>query len=250
MATYKKRSRKNISKSNSNSNLSSTKQVFETLDESASKTEIFVNKYQKYLSGAVLILVLIFVLYFSYTKLFFEPKAEEANLEIFTAQKYFNEASNIENNSDSLYKLSLEGAEGKFGFLDIIDNYKGTPAANISYYYSGIAYFNLEKYDLAIKYLNDFQSNDEILSSLALSTIGDSFIQLNQLNDGLDYFEKALSKANDNSFIMPLILMKAGDLSLFLGKKSKANKYFNQIKDDFPKSQQADIIEMKISESE
>ena len=44
--------------------------------------------------------------------------------------------------------------------------------------------------------------------------------------------------------------MKAGDLSLFLGKKSKANKYFNQIKDDFPKSQQADIIEMKISESE
>ena len=230
MATYKKRSRKNISKSNSNANLSSTKQVFETLDESASKTEIFVNKYQKYLSGAVLVLVLIFVLYFSYSKLFFEP--------------------NIENNSDSLYKLSLEGAEGKFGFLDIIDNYKGTPAANISYYYSGIAYFNLEKYDLAIKYLNDFQSNDEILSSLALSTIGDSFIQLNQLNDGLDYFEKALSKANDNSFIMPLILMKAGDLSLFLGKKSKANKYFNQIKDDFPKSQQADIIEMKISETE
>ena len=64
MATYKKRSRKNISKSNSNANLSSTKQVFETLDESASKTEIFVNKYQKYLSGAVLVLVLIFVLYF------------------------------------------------------------------------------------------------------------------------------------------------------------------------------------------
>ena len=82
MATYKKRSRKNISKSNSNANLSSTKQVFETLDESASKTEIFVNKYQKYLSGAVLVLVLIFVLYFSYSKLLFEPKVEEANLEI------------------------------------------------------------------------------------------------------------------------------------------------------------------------
>jgi hypothetical protein len=57
MATYKKRSRKNTSKSNSNPNLSSTKQVFETLDERASKTEIFVNKYQKYL-GDVLILVL------------------------------------------------------------------------------------------------------------------------------------------------------------------------------------------------
>ena len=38
MATYKKRSRKNTSKSNLDPNLSSTKQVFETLDEGASKT--------------------------------------------------------------------------------------------------------------------------------------------------------------------------------------------------------------------
>ena len=46
MATYKKRSRKNTS--SSDSNLSSTKQVFETLDDGASRTEIFVNRYQKY----------------------------------------------------------------------------------------------------------------------------------------------------------------------------------------------------------
>ena len=64
MATYKKRSRKNISKSNSNASLSSTKQVFESLDEGASKTEIFVSKYQKYLIGAISVLVLFFVLFF------------------------------------------------------------------------------------------------------------------------------------------------------------------------------------------
>jgi len=47
--------------------------------------------------------------------------------------------------------------------------------------------------------LNDFNSNDQILSALALSTIGDSFIQLDQLDDGLNYYEKALSEASDNT---------------------------------------------------
>ena len=249
MATYKKRSKRNISKSNSNANLSSTKQVFETLDEGASKTEIFVSKYQKYLISAISFLVLVFVLFFGYNKFILEPKVNEANLEIFTAQKYFNQAVNTDDDSsDSLFQLSLEGADGKFGFIDIIENYSGTPAANLSSYYSGIAYFNLDKYDLAIKYLNDFNSNDQILSALSLSTIGDSFIQLDQLDDGLNYYEKALSEASENTFIKPLLLMKSGNVALELNKKSKARKFFQEIKDDYPDSQQASEIEIKLAQ--
>ena len=169
---------------------------------------------------------------------------------MFTAQKYFNEALNNDEQSDSLFNLSLNGAEGKFGFLDIIENYSGTPAANLSFYYSGVSYYNLEKFDLAIKNLSSFESNDDILSALAMSTIGDSFIQLNQLEDGLNYFEKALSNANDNSFIKPIILLKSGNIALALNKKSKARNYFQQIKDDFPESQQASTIEINIAQAQ
>ena len=248
MATYKKRSRKNTS--SSDPNLSSTKQVFETLDDGASRTEVFVNRYQKYLTGFVTLLLIMFVLYFGYEKFILQPKINEADQEIFTAQKYFNEALNNDEQSDSLFNLSLNGAEGKFGFLDIIENYSGTPAANLSFYYSGISYYNLEKFDLAIKNLNSFKSNDDILSALAMSTIGDSFIQLNQLEDGLNYFEKALSNANDNSFIKPIILLKSGNIALALNKKSKARNYFQQIKDDFPESQQASTIEINIAQAQ
>ena len=104
-----------------------------------------------------------FVLYFGYEKFILQPKINEADQEIFTAQKYFNEAINNDEQSDSLFNLSLNGAEGKFGFLDIIENYSGTPAANLSFYYSGVSYYNLEKFDLAIKNLNSFKSNDDIL---------------------------------------------------------------------------------------
>ena len=121
MATYKKRSRKNTSSSDPNS--SSTKQVFETLDDGASRTEVFVNRYQKYLTGFVSLLLIMFVLYFAYEKFILQPKINEADQEIFTAQKYFNEALNNDEQSDSLFNLSLNGAEGKFGFLDIIENF-------------------------------------------------------------------------------------------------------------------------------
>ena len=117
-----------------------------------------------------------------------------------------------EENKDSLFNLSLNGAEGKYGFLDIIENFSGTDASNLSYYSAGMVYYNMKKYDLAIEMLENFSSDDEILQSLSLSTIGDAFVQLNQFDDGLSYYEDALSYSQ-NSFIRPLILIKAGDLA-------------------------------------
>jgi TolA-binding protein len=83
-----------------------------------------------------------------------------------------------------------------------------------------------------------------------MSTIGDSFVQLNQLEDGLIYFEKSLSKADDNSFIKPIVLLKSGNIALHLKKKSKARNYFQQIKDDFPNSPQADTIDINIAQTQ
>jgi hypothetical protein len=40
--------------------------------------------------------------------------------------------------SDSLYKLSLNGSEGKFGFIKIADEYSGTDAGNLANYYAGL----------------------------------------------------------------------------------------------------------------
>jgi hypothetical protein len=34
--------------------------------------------------------------------------------------------------SDSLYKLALNGSEGKFGFFKIADEYSGTDAGNLA----------------------------------------------------------------------------------------------------------------------
>ena len=209
MATYKKKSVKSKSSLKAK-NIESTKQVFDTLDDSASKTETFVNQYQNYIIGAILSVLVLFSAYYAYDKFIIQPKTVESNLEIFTAQKYFDLAVKSVEDKDSLFNLALNGAEGKYGFLDIIENYSGTDASNISYYSAGMAYYNLKKYDLAIEFLENFSSGDQILQSLSYSTIGDAFVQLNQFDDGLNYYETALSYS-ENSFIKPVILQKAGD---------------------------------------
>ena len=246
MATYKKRAIKSRSAKRSK-DIESTKQVFDTLDVSASKTETFVNQYQNYIIGTILSIIVIFSIYFAYDKFIIQPKTAESNLEIFTAQKYFDLAMKAEENKDSLFNLALNGAEGKFGFLDIIENYSGTDASNLSYYSAGMSYYNMKRYDLAIEMLENFSSDDEILQSLSLATIGDAFIQLNQFEDGLNYYESALSHTQ-NSFIRPVILLKAGDLAKQLDKLNRSAKYFQEIKEDFPKSNEANLIDIRLEQ--
>src|SRR5690606_7615819 len=113
-------------------------------------------------------------------------------------RQYFNQALNGAAEKDSLYNLALNGAEGKYGFLDIIDEYKGTKAANLANYSAGMAYLNMQKYQDAITYLERFSSDDAILGALAKGGIGDAFMQLNQPGDALGYYEKAINHSINN----------------------------------------------------
>ena len=45
-----------------------------------------------------------------------------------------------------------------------------------------------------------------------------------------------------------LILQKAGDLAKELGKLNAAKKYYQEIKDDFPKSNEANLIDIKLEQ--
>ena len=128
--------------------------------------------------------------------------------------------------------LGLEGADNKYGFLDISTQFGGTKSANIANYYAGVSYLKLKEYEKAIEYLSKFDSDDEILGPTAIGAIGDAFADIDQTEDALDYYEKAANKKN-NEFTTPLFLFKAGKLALSLNKFSKAEKLFTQIKENY-----------------
>lgn len=251
MATYKKRAGKPRTKAEKDIEIednSTTAEVFRSLDEGASKTEAWVEKNQKALIGVIALVAVCVLGYFAYQQYIQKPKEVEAMNEMFQAQNYWEQALTAPA-KDSLYNLSLQGGEGKYGFLDIIENYGGTDAANLAHYYAGMAYLNLNKYQEAIAQLDKFSSKDDILAPLAKGAIGDSFAQLNQNEDALKYYEEAATMRT-NDFTTPRFLLKAGIAAMALNKNDKALKHFKQIQEDFPKSQEASKAEIYIGRAE
>jgi len=251
MATYKKRGYKpktKDDKSNKIEDQSTTAGVFNTLDEGASKTEEWVIAKQKYIFVIVGLAAFLVLGYLGYTKLILSPRQSEAMNEMFQAQMYFDEAAKGAD-KDSLYTMSLNGGNGKYGMIDVAEKYSGTNAGNLANYYAGMAYLNLKDYQNAIAYLENFEGADEILGPIAKGGIGDAFVQLNQLKDALDYYvDAAAMKAND--FTTPTFLYKAGIVALQIGKNADALKYFKRIKDEFSSSTEASNIDVFIGRAE
>lgn len=251
MATYNKRGYKPKTKAEKEQNIeegSTTAEVFNTLDETASKTEAFVERNQKYIFIIIGVVAVVVLGYLGYNEYIAKPKQVNAMNDMFQAQKYFEEAVNG-TEKDSLYALALNGGEGKFGMLDIIEEYGGTPSANLANYYAGTAYLRLKDYKNAVEHLSNFESDDEILAPLAKGNIGDAFVQLNQPEDALDYYEQA-AEMRDNTFTTPMYLFKAGTIALDLGDASKALGYFERIKEDYPNSTEASNVDVFIGKAQ
>jgi tetratricopeptide (TPR) repeat protein len=223
---------------------STTAGVFSKLDETASKTEDWVAKNQKIIIGLVAGVALVTIGYLAFQKFVATPKEDEAANEMFVAQQNFQKATDGVA-SDSLYKLSLNGSEGKFGFVKIADEYSGTDAGNLANYYAGIAYLNTGKYDEAIEYLGKFSSKDIVLSALAKGAIGDAYSQKNQPKEALENYIKA-SETSKNDFTTPRFLLKAGKTALALGNKEEALKYFTDIKENYDSTPEASSVDVLI----
>ncbi|WP_149276924.1 tetratricopeptide repeat protein [Pareuzebyella sediminis] len=245
MATYKKRGFKPKNKAEEQElaeQESATAEVFSTLDESASKTEAWVATNQNYILGFIGVVAVAVLGYLAYVQFVDNPKEASAANEMYYPQQYFDQALNSTTAKDSLYNLALNGAEGKYGFLDIIDEYSGTKAANLANYSAGMAYLNMQNYQEAISHLEKFASDDDILGALAKGGLGDAFMQLGQPEEALDYYEKALAHST-NEYTAPKFLYKAGVTALELNQKDKALQYFQRIKDDYGSSDEARNID-------
>ena len=164
------------------------------------------------------------------------------------AQYYFELAVNTVN-SDSLYNRALNGGEGKYGFLDIIENYSGTPAAKLATYSAGMSYLNLKDYKNAIVYLEKFTAEDVLLSALSKGAIGDAFAQLGQPEDAYDYYLEA-SNINDNLYTTPKYLYKAAVIGSDLGKTKEALAMLKRIEKEFPESSEAQLVSVQIGRLE
>lgn len=215
-------------------------EVLVDVGQSLSKVEHFFEENRKSITLLIVALFVIVGGYFAYLYLYQTPREKEAQEYIYTAQNYFEQ--------DSL-KLALNGDGQNYGFLDVADEYSGTKAGNLANYYAGISYLNMGEYENAIEYLDKFDSDDDILSVIATGAIGDAFMELNQPAEALDYYKRAVN-GEENAFVVPFYLKKAGMLAEQQGDYKQAVEYYSRIKKEFKTSQEATDIEKFIARAE
>jgi tetratricopeptide (TPR) repeat protein len=207
-----------------------------SVEETLTRTEQYLEEnYKPLLIGLGIIVVLVGLGWLG--KLYFNKRNDEAQSQMFQAEKYLE--------IDSL-KLALNGDGNYLGFLDIAKDYKFTKSANLAKYCAGICYLHLGNYNEAIDFLNKYSKKDKVIGSLAIGATGDAYVELGNTEKGISKYIEA-ADFGKNSFNTPLFLMKAGELYELTGKFSEALKLYQRIADQYPESTEGSSIEKYIA---
>ena len=108
---------------------------------------------------------------------------------------------------------------------------------------------NTGDYNNAITYLENFSSDDIILSSLALGCIGDAYMELGDTDKAKSSYKDAVENSN-NEFTTPRYMMKLAMIHELKKEYSEALEIYKSIKVDFKTSLEASGIEKYISRAE
>jgi tetratricopeptide (TPR) repeat protein len=212
----------------------------EGVEIALTRTEQFIEDNQKIITYSATGILVVVALFLAIQKFYIKPQSIEGAKAMFVAEQYFQRDS---------FNLALNGDGNYLGFNDIISDYKFTKSANLAHYYAGISYLHLGEYDEAISHLKKFSSDDKIVGSLALGAIGDAYVELGEVDKGASYYEKAASRSK-NDLTAPVYLTKAAQAYEEDGKYTKALELYNQVKNDFPKSQEARQVDKFITKAQ
>lgn len=163
-------------------------------------------------------------------------KDAEAQEEMISAVNYFE--------ADSLDQ-ALNGGGTFLGFEDIIGEYSGTPAANMSRYYAGIIYARQGQTDLAIEYLEEVDGGGTLMEMAVYQALGYCYEELQDWEKAARNFERAATSPEEGP-LTPGLLLKAGENYEDADDPEKALELYRKIKEEYPNTQEANSIDKYI----
>lgn len=191
----------------------------------ATKAEDFVEKNRQlvtYVGGAIAGLIVLIWFGFNY----YEDTNEEAQVEMFQAQFYFERDS---------FNLALNGDGANLGFVDIANEYSWTKAGNLAKFYAGVCYMQTGQFEDAIDQLEGFSGGDWILDARAKSLIGDAYMELENPSSAISAYQNAVNTQETKDFT-PVYLMKLALAHETLSNWSAAAEAYDRIIKDYPNS--------------
>jgi tetratricopeptide (TPR) repeat protein len=207
------------------------------LDIYIKKITNFYEEKKKTINVASSVCLVVLALALAYFLYWVPKKQQEAAVAIFKAERYVG--------MDSL-QLALDGDGVNSGLLSVIDEYGYTKDGNRAKYMAGICYLKLGQYDEAISYLKKFRSRNKLVSVQALGSIGDAYMEKNDMDNAVKYYKKAVSK-NPNELVTPIYLQRLGWAYDMQGKWGEALACFETLRQEYSQLPEAMDAEKRIA---
>ena len=208
------------------------------VEELVSRTELFIEENKKTIIYGIIAVAVVIgaVLGIKYGYLI--PREKKASAALFAGEQYFAKDS---------FALALNGNGADYmGFEAIIDQWGSTDAGNLAKAYAGICCFKMGDNEKALNHFTSFDGGDQLVSPAITGLIGDCYVNMGNVKEGISYFEKAAKQAN-NEVISPVYLKKAGIAYESLKQYADAAKAYTQIKENYMNSMEAADIDKYIT---
>jgi tetratricopeptide (TPR) repeat protein len=196
------------------------------LESALTKTERLIEENQKPITIAVVAVVVLVIAFLGISRFYLQPRNDEAQTQMFMAENYFERDS---------FNLAINGDGNYLGFLDIIEDYRMTKAANLAKYYTGISYLHLGQYEEAIDYLNSFKTKDLLLGPISEGAKGDAKLEMGDTQGALRNYRKAYTM-NENELTSPLYMLKAAKVLESIESFEDALALYREIKAKYPET--------------
>ena len=187
-----------------------------------SNSEAFFNKNKKAIIGAVIALIVLIVGVFVYNNYVSSPREAKASTALAKAQELFN--------TEQFEKAAPE-------FQKVISDFGGTDASNLANLYLGLCYANMDKWEDAVKYLDNYSTADDaIVSPAATAALGNAYAHTGNLDKAVSALKKAASMADSKSLnganytISATFLIQAGTILESQNKNDEALELYKEVK--------------------
>lgn len=195
------------------------------------RVQQFYHRYKTYIYGGLAVLVLLVagsvVYYYNH-----QAQEKQAQQLLGFAEKHFR-------NGEYNKALTGKGSEFTIGLVNIMRQYSGTKAANLSHYYASVCEFKLGNTKEALKYIQDYAPPNGILGVGPIAYHAMLLNELGHYEKAAQMYEKAAGWS-DNESTSPYNLYKAANAYFEAGNYTEARQLANRIINEFGQSDQVD----------
>lgn len=159
---------------------------------------------------------------------------------------FFYRNPRVQNSWNAYNKVMLQVQKGELNdstsaaaYQKVADEFGSTDAGSCAALSAAESYYDQGKYDLAIKYLEKFSTSEPVMEAQSRVLLGDCYVNkgANSYDKALEAYAKAISKADGNPQIVPIVLIKEANIFDAQKKYDKALECYQKIKIDFPEFQ-------------